>query len=184
MAAPVSHARPAVDGDLLNLFMTKVQAAAGTVEQVPNSAAVPAAVSGYLTEHNLPNRVALAPALESLPWPEALQIKVGPSQGDDPTSVTPCVAAVAETGSVVLLSSPESPTTLNFLPDDHIVLVRTNQIVQYLEDVWTILRERFDGLPRTVNFITGPSRTADVEQTIQLGAHGPRRLHVLLVASE
>ena len=81
---------------------------------------------------------------------------------------------------MVLLSGPDSPTSLNFLPDYHVVLVRAPQLVRHIEDVWQRLRERGD-VPRTVNFITGPSKTADVEQTLQLGAHGPRSLHVIYV---
>jgi L-lactate utilization protein LutC len=102
--------------------------------------------------------------------------------GSDLVTVTGAYAAVAETGSVVLLSSAESPTTLNFLPDDHLVVVRESQIVAHIEDVWTRMRKDKRAMPRTVNFISGPSKTADVEQTIQEGAHGPRRLHVILVA--
>ncbi len=55
------------------------------------------------------------------------------------------------------------------------------QIVRHLEDLWAQLRARLDGMPRAVSLITGPSKTADVEQTMQYGAHGPRRLHVILV---
>ena len=99
-----------------------------------------------------------------------------------PTSVslTPCLAAVAETGTLMLISGAQTPTTLNFLPDTHIVVVHAGQIVASYEDGWDLLRAR-GGLPRTVNFVTGPSRTGDIEQRIQLGAHGPRRLHVVLV---
>jgi L-lactate dehydrogenase complex protein LldG len=102
--------------------------------------------------------------------------------GGDRLTVTSAYAGVAETGSLVLLSSAQSPTTLNFLPDDHVIVVRESQIVKHIEDVWARMRSDKRAMPRTVNFITGPSKTADVEQTIQEGAHGPRRLHVILVA--
>ena len=98
-------------------------------------------------------------------------------------SFTGSFAGVAETGTLVLLSGPESPTTLNFLPDVHIALLFTDRVVGSYEDVWARLRAR-DGatvMPRVVNWITGPSRTADIEQTLLLGAHGPRRLHIILV---
>jgi L-lactate utilization protein LutC len=83
---------------------------------------------------------------------------------------------------LVLLSGSFWPTTFDFLPDDHVVVLERERILTHIEDVWALLRARGEGVPRTINFITGPSRTADVEQTIQLGAHGPRRLHVILVA--
>ena len=101
-------------------------------------------------------------------------------------SLTPCLAAIAETGTLMLVSGADTPTTLNFLPDTHIVVLRAGQVVAGYEDAWDLVRGRGAGgdppaWPRTVNLITGPSRTGDIEQRIQLGAHGPRRLHVVLV---
>jgi L-lactate utilization protein LutC len=89
---------------------------------------------------------------------------------------------VAETGSLVLLSSPQTPTRLNFLPDHFLCVLQAERVVPYLEDAWQLIRTEHGTMPRTVNLVTGPSRTADIEQTLQLGAHGPRRLHVLLWA--
>jgi len=81
------------------------------------------------------------------------------------------------------LSGPANPTTLNFLPDNHIVVLKRADLVGDLESLWSRLRQRFGAgtLPRTVNLITGPSRSADIEQKMLLGAHGPRRLHILIV---
>ena len=93
-------------------------------------------------------------------------------------------ARVAETGTLVLTSGPDNPTTLNFLPDTHIVVVDAKDIAGDYETVWHARCARHYGegaLPRTVNLITGPSRSADIEQTLILGAHGPRRLHVMVV---
>jgi L-lactate dehydrogenase complex protein LldG len=81
----------------------------------------------------------------------------------------------------MMLSGPEHPTTLNMMPDTHIVVLRADQVVGSYEDGWDAVRRRDKEMPRTVNFITGPSRTGDIEQTLQLGAHGPRRLHILLI---
>src|SRR5262249_33269294 len=136
---------------------------------------------------NLPARLRLAPdpLLTGLPWRERplLEISTGPSAGDDAVSLTLAEAGVAETGTLMLASGPQSPTTLNFLPDTDIVLLSAERIVGGLEEAWRLLRERrgWAGLPRTVNFITGPSRSADIGQKLQLGAHGPRRLHILVV---
>ena len=90
-------------------------------------------------------------------------------------------AGIAETGNLVLLSQEQRWTSHNFLPDDHIIVLDSNLIVRHQEDIWARLRVLPDGLPRVVNLITGPSKTADVEQTVQYGAHGPRRLHVVVV---
>ncbi len=107
----------------------------------------------------------------------------GPSRGKDLTAVSHAFAAVAESGTLVLLSGPDNPTTLNFLPDHHLVVVDAKDIAGDYETVWDRLREVYGvgGMPRTVNFITGPSRSGDIEQVHLLGAHGPRSLHVLVV---
>jgi L-lactate dehydrogenase complex protein LldG len=113
-----------------------------------------------------------------------LQIRRGKAEPGDAVSLTPCLAAIAETGTLMLVSGSGTPTTLNFLPDTHVVVVRAGQVVAGYEDGWDLIRARAaqgEGWPRTVNLITGPSRTGDIEQRIQLGAHGPRRLHIVLV---
>ena len=81
------------------------------------------------------------------------------------------------------MSGAHNPTTLNFLPDNHIVILRASDIEADYEAVWARLRERYGAgiMPRTVNLVTGPSRSADIEQKLLLGAHGPRRLHVVIV---
>jgi L-lactate dehydrogenase complex protein LldG len=122
-------------------------------------------------------------ALGGIDWPKDLDIQRRAAVREDQTSVTPCFAAVAESGGIVTLSGPDTPSTLNFVPDNHIVVVRASQVVRHFEDMWAQWRASGRPMPRTVNIISGPSRTADIEQTIQLGAHGPRRLHILLVAA-
>jgi L-lactate dehydrogenase complex protein LldG len=113
----------------------------------------------------------------------ALEVLRGPSDGHDLAAVSHAFTAVAETGTVVLTSGPDNPTTLNFLPDTHIVVVAAQDIAGDYETVWQRVREKFgvDALPRAINMITGPSRSADIGQILILGAHGPRRLHVLVV---
>lgn len=182
--AQTTSIRPAFEGDRVPRFVAKLTAAAAGVTRVAELAAVPPAVEAYLQEHGLPAALVVgeAPPLPELPWPEGWELARRAALGEDRVSLTGAFAAIAETGSLVMLSGPGHPTTLNFLPDDHLVVLRERQVVSHMEDVWALLRERPGGMPRTVNIITGPSRTADVEQTIQLGAHGPRRLHVFLVA--
>jgi len=99
------------------------------------------------------------------------------------TGLTTAFAAIAETGTLMLLSGPHGPTTLNFLPSTHVVVLFESQVTGAYEDAWDLLRALPD-MPRTVNLITGPSRTGDIEQTIYLGAHGPLNLHVVLVARD
>lgn len=175
------HIRPQLDGDLLDVFKAKVISTAATLAELPSMAQVPEAVAEYYRQHAGQGELAVAPALRELPWPQDLPIGFGTCDGKQILGVSDSFCAMAETGTLVLLSSADNPTGLNFLPDYHIVVVRRDRVVAHQEDIWQLLRTEQDAVPRTVNMITGPSRTADVEQTIQLGAHGPRSLHVLLV---
>ena len=173
--------RISFDDDPVERFVAKAQNEAATVARVSSEQDVPVAVAEFLKSHNLAAQVAAAPALRAIEWPDQLEVEFGATRGQHESAVTPCLAAVAETGSVVLLSGEQTPTSLNLLPDNHIVVVKRSQVSRHFEDVWAQLRERDEALPRAVNLVTGPSRTADIEQTIQLGAHGPRRVHIILV---
>jgi L-lactate dehydrogenase complex protein LldG len=174
----------------IELFVALAERAAATVVRVQSADTVPAAVADFLAAQNLPARIKLAPdpALDALPWTNRplLQIERGIAAATDTASVTAAIAGVAETGTLMLISGPQSPTTLNFLPDNNIVLLRARQVVGPFEEAWDRLRamQPPGAFPRTVNFITGPSRSADIEQRLQMGAHGPRRLHIILVEGD
>jgi L-lactate dehydrogenase complex protein LldG len=171
----------------LDLFVRMVELAAGSVARVGDLADVPAEVAAFLRRHNLPTaaRRGADPYLAGVPWERAGALEISPSASDGNalSSVSHAFAGVAETGTVVLTSGADNPTSLNFLPDNHIVVIEAKDVAGDYETVWQRLREKFgDGLmPRAVNLITGPSRSADIEQTLILGAHGPRRLHVIVV---
>jgi L-lactate dehydrogenase complex protein LldG len=172
----------------VNLFRTMVEAASGTVDHVQGADQVPAAVTAFLRAQNLPMRLRRGadPRLAALPWERerTLEIDTGPSDGNQLAAVSHAFGAAAESGTLMLVSGPDNPTTLNFLPDTHIVVVAAKDVAGDYETLWQRLRARYgDGeMPRTVNLITGPSRSADIEQTLILGAHGPRRLHVVVVS--
>ena len=86
-------------------------------------------------------------------------------------------AGIAETGTLVMVSSKQSPVNHHFLPEFNIAILRQSKLVDTMESLWPLIGEH----PRTINLITGPSKTADIEQTIVYGAHGPRTLHIILV---
>jgi L-lactate dehydrogenase complex protein LldG len=171
------------------LFCQMVEAASGSATILPSADDVPAAVAALLRQHNLPMQVRRGddPRLAALPWHKAgtLEVSTGASDGHQLVSVSHAFAGVAETGTLIMASGPDNPTTLNFLPDTHIVVVDAKDIAGDYETVWTRLRDTFgvDALPRAINMITGPSRSADIAQILILGAHGPRRLHVLVVGA-
>jgi L-lactate dehydrogenase complex protein LldG len=171
------------------LFIAEAERVNATTRRLSDWPGVPHAIAAYLKSANLPAHLKVAPdpALDAIPWPKEplLHIARGRAEDGDAVSVTGAFAGIAETGTLMLLSGPDSPTTLNFLPDTHIVVMPAAGIVGTYEDAWERLRSRCGGaMPRTINWITGPSRTADIEQTLLLGAHGPRRLHILLVDAE
>lgn len=179
--------RGQVSGDArLALFKIQAEAALATVTEVETAAEIPQSIAHFLRDHNLPASVRMGDdlRLRVMPWNDtALEIAHGPSTGDDLNAVSHAFGAVAETGSLVMISGSENPSTLNFLPDNHIIVVSAKDIAGDYESVWTKIRYTFGkgGMPRTVNWITGPSRSGDIEQTMLLGAHGPRRLHVIVV---
>lgn len=173
---------PAFAGDVVERFVAKMREKAATVEHLGSREEIGAAVARYIAAIPAPPSVRASGALRALAWPDGLQVQYGAAVREDLSSVTPCFAAVAESGGIVTLSGGETPSTLNFVPDNHVVIVHTAQVVAHFEDLWAKWRATGQPIPRTVNIISGPSRTADIEQTIQLGAHGPRRLHILLIA--
>ncbi len=171
----------------VELFARKASDIFATVARIDSRDDIPAAVADYLRGRNLPQAIRRGedPRLAGLPWEREAQLAVaiGPSAGQDLASLSYADAGVAETGTVVLTSGVDNPTTLNFLPDHHIVVVDASTVAGDYETVLTDLRRRFGAgaMPRTVNLVTGPSRSADIEETLLLGAHGPRSLHILVV---
>ncbi len=172
----------------IDLFETMAARVDTSFSQVAEAAQVPAAVAGYLAEHNLPLRAVMAPdaRLDAYPWADQplLELRRGRAEDADAVGITAAFAGIAESGTIMLLSGPESPSTINLMPDSHIVVLRRSEIVGTYEEAWTALRQRLGDqvMPRTVLFVTGPSRTGDINQTLYLGAHGPRRVHIVLVA--
>lgn len=188
------HAKGIVPGrtqqdhaSLVALFQHWAGAYHASIAEVGALDQVAGAVQDYLKSNNLPSQVVMAPdpALDACGWHNAplLEIRRGKPVDTDPVSVTGAFAGVAETGTLIFTSSPDHPTSLNLLPDTHVVVLKKSDVIGSYEEVWARLREKYgeQNMPRTVNTITGPSRTGDIEQTLELGAHGPRRMHIVLV---
>ena len=195
MAKPAPNLVPArtdiSQDERVALFISMAKAVFATVDRVSGPDAVPGAVADYLAQHNLPPALVMAPdpALDAYPWGERpmLAIRRGRAEEADRVGVTGAVMGFAETGTLMMTSGPDHPSTLNFVPENHVVVLPAEKIGGAYEEGWAHLRAEgepgADGgfMPRTVNLVTGPSRTADIEQTIALGAHGPRRLHIVIV---
>jgi len=187
--------QPDLGDDLLGRFIAQSERLQSTVARVGALSDVPAAVADYLRDRGLGTRAIVWRSFAGLDWSAAgLQVEARAPVRDDPepdlVGVTGCFAAVAETGTLLIHSGSDSPATLNFLPDTHVVVLPASRVVAALEDAWDCLRAAGSApvvgaaMPRTINLITGPSRTGDIEQKIEMGAHGPRRLHLIVVEDD
>lgn len=174
--------------ELTQRFIAMATEAEISIDRVAAASGVGKAIAAWLSVEDLPNRAVLSPdpAMDVYGWENApgLDIRRGATRGDDLVSITPTVAGIAETGSIMVTTGPGTPYTLNFLPETHIAIVHADGIVGGYEDAWARVRvngETGAALPRTVTMITGPSRSSDIERTVTVGVHGPKRLHIVLV---
>ncbi len=171
----------------LETFKSEAARAQASLAEVKSYDEAPAEIARYLRENNLPATLRMGDdkRLAAMPWTGTLiEVTHGPSDGHDLNGLSAAFGAVAESGTLALASGADNPTTLNFLPDNHIVVLAASDVAGDYEAIWSRLRAAYGkgAMPRTLNFITGPSRSADIEQTLLLGAHGPRRLHIVIVA--
>jgi L-lactate dehydrogenase complex protein LldG len=185
LSARTQGPRPAVPTEksaLAGRLIEKSLAQSSTVESVATQAEAPAAIARYLAGLNLPLRAVVSPGLAALNWSVAgIEAAARGAEDTDLVGITTCFCAVAETGTLMLCSSPDHPATVSLLPETHIALVPASRIVPGMEEAWALARAELGVLPRAVNFISGPSRTGDIEQTIVLGAHGPYRVHLVVI---
>jgi L-lactate dehydrogenase complex protein LldG len=174
--------RPGIAADPVARFVARAELSSSTVECIDRMEEAPAAVARYLAAHGLPRAAVAWPRLSGLDWAGAgLDVAGRSANGDDLVGITGVFCAVAETGSLVVLSGPDTPASASLLPETHIAVVPAARIVAGMEEAWQLLRAECGELPRAVNFISGPSRTGDIEQTLVLGAHGPYRVHIVVV---
>ncbi len=188
MRAQGSHA------ELVDRFVSMAEQAAASIDRVSGAAGesgVPGAIAAYLERQGLAGEIVIAPhqRLTGMNWRGApsLSVRHGAAVGADRVGVTPALAGIAETGTLLVHSGATLPNTLHFLPETHIAVLWTGDVVGSYERAWERLHASLpDGEwpPRTATLITGPSRTSDIEKTLQIGVHGPRRLHIVLVDGE
>ncbi len=172
---------PTMDWDPQKQFIDCSIAAASTIAQVGARQDVPAEVARYLSENELPMQGVCWPEFADVDWDAAgLQMQARSATGDDKVGITGSFCALAETGTIVLLSGENEHATTSLLPETHVAVVSRKRIVVSMEDVWDLVRTEVGKLPRQVNFVSGPSRTADIEMTLVYGAHGPFRVHIIL----
>lgn len=186
LSRPHTPPRMPLEGGMEAHFLAKLtsERLTATVERITSEQAIPAAVASYLTSQGIETPLALAPGsqLAGLDWQglattEQLAL-------DQDAAATWADFAVAETGSLILLSSPQAPLLYNMLPLHHICVVRRSNLLGYSEDLLALLAQDRRALPRSLMFLTGTSGTADIEAKNVRGAHGPRYLHLLYLEDE
>ncbi len=171
--------------ELVAQFRAQASALQSTVEVVENLADVPAAIAHYLEDLQLDRRAVSWPEFRGLDWRAAgLQVEQRTVRDGDLVGITGAYAGIAETGTLMLLSGPQTPAAMSLLPDTHIAILRTSRIVEGMEEAWNLLRNEHGKPPRAVNFVSGPSRSGDIEMQIVLGVHGPYRVHIVLVTQD
>jgi L-lactate dehydrogenase complex protein LldG len=184
IAAHPQNPRPAADWNPVARFREEALKLASTVDEVESLDAAPAAVSRYLEAQRLSREAICWEAFAALNWRAAgIGIAVRAARETDLVGITGAFCAIAETGTLMTLSGPQTPSVVSLLPETHVAIVEKSRIVRGMEEAWELMRAERREPPRAVNFISGPSRTADIEQTVTLGAHGPYRVHIILVAN-
>ncbi len=181
-----SHApgpRPDLGTDMVARFRQQAERTSQTLDRVNSLDEVPTAAARYLAGLSLQPRAIAWRTLDGLPWQQAgIAVEFRKPVNEDLVGVTGCFCAVAETGTLMLLSGPDTFSSAALLPETHIAIVPESRVVGTIEDAFALAKKERGEMPRATNFISGPSRTGDIEQTIVLGAHGPYRVHVILVA--
>jgi len=190
VAAHAQGPRPSMPVDLAKRFTERASDMASTVERIGRREDIPAAVARYIDALVLPPAIAMQKSTRGVCWPEfadldwqgaGLTIEARPTAGQDRLGITGSFCAIAETGTLVFLTGADSPTSSALLTDTHVAVVRADRIVSGMEEAFALVREERPAMPRAINMISGPSRTGDIEQTIVLGAHGPYRVHILVL---
>lgn len=176
-----ARARGSVD-ELRDRFIAMAREVSATVEHVASPDEVPRAIGSFLDAEGLARTITLAPdsTLRSISWAPEVEAGDDPIVSSSAVAVTPAFAGIAETGTLLVHSGARNPNRLHFLPETHIAVLPAAAIVGGYEDAWTRLGEQFETLPRSVTLITGPSRSSDIERKLQIGVHGPCRLHIVL----
>lgn len=180
-AAPPAPLRPAISraADPVAQFTAQAEGVQATVSRIAHVGDLPAALADQLRQRNLPAAIRTGEdPLFDRDW-GTIERTTGPGRPSEPATLTRAQMGVAETGALVFTSGPDNPVSLNFLGETHFAVVAADSIVDGLEEVWAGLSGH--EVPRTVNLVAGPSRSGDIGQTIQLGAHGPVALHVFVV---
>ncbi|MBY8975104.1 lactate utilization protein [Rhodobacteraceae bacterium NNCM2] len=178
--SPIPAQGQKVGEDAVEQFMAKAIKADATASRLDSLDDLPAALANELRNRNLPAAIRTGEdAIFDRDW-GTVERSTGTGRLDEPATMSHATFGVAETGTLVFTSGPDNPVTLTFLGETHFAVVKAEDIQSGFDDMWAAWRKA--GLdPRTTNLVTGPSRSGDIGQVLQLGAHGPVALHIFVV---
>ncbi|MBL0123181.1 MAG: lactate utilization protein C [Betaproteobacteria bacterium] len=168
--------------DPVTHFIAECARLKSTTAELDDIAALPAEVARYIAANALRMRCVGWHEFAALNWQSAgIQFDDRPANGDDLIGLTGSFCGIGETGTLLLLGAPATPKATALLPETHICVVKKSRILATMEDSFALMRNEIGEPPRATFFVSGPSRTADIEQTLVIGAHGPYRVHVILI---
>jgi L-lactate dehydrogenase complex protein LldG len=176
---PAPYRPPEPASDLVAAFATRARFAAAEVTVLDSADAIPGAVAEILRARNLQATIHLPPdpRFDHLAWTVARETR---APGPDDAALAFAPFGIAETGTLAYPAHPDRPASWHYRAGLEIAILQAGAILPHLEDV--VARVKAAGaLPHTINLVTGPSRTGDIEQTLELGAHGPKALVILIV---
>jgi L-lactate dehydrogenase complex protein LldG len=174
---PASYAAPKPSTDLVAQFAERARTVHAEVRVLESRDEIPAAIADLLRARNLPAIVHVPPEAEKIDTGGLTVKRTPPGPDDAALAIAPL--AIAETGTLAYPVADGRPASWHFRPGFEIAVLNAKDILPHLENVLA----RIGALPHTVNLVSGPSRTGDIEQTLELGAHGPKALAILIVKS-
>lgn len=168
---------------LVNEFKVRLENQSTKVYLVESKTKIPEILAGILPQYSH-SQILYAgkdQKINTLDWQEeGIELNEGTPSENGAVSISHSFAGAAETGTLFFTSGPENPARNNYLSTTHIALIHEDTIVQTYEEAFAIQSSMQADLPRSLMMISGPSRTADIEQTLILGAHGPTELIVII----
>jgi L-lactate dehydrogenase complex protein LldG len=168
--------------DPVTHFIAECARLKSTTAELDGVEALPAEVARYVAANALTMRCVGWHEFAALDWSgPGITFDDRPACGDDLIGLTGSFCGIGETGTLLLLGAASTPKSTALLPETHICVVRKSRIVATMEDSFALMRSEIGEPPRSTFFVSGPSRTADIEQTLVIGAHGPYRVHVILI---
>ena len=180
--APLSDVHsPPILLDPIGAFTERARLANAEVQIIQSEGAITEAIADLLRSKNLPARLCVPEIARELSWENAPGLTIETAApGREDTAIAIAQFGIAETGTLAYAAESRAPASWHFRAGFEIAVIHARNILPNMEELLRQVKNA-GGLPSTLNFVTGPSRTGDIEQTLELGAHGPKALAILIL---